>query len=249
MQRFRAAGPEQPRVNQLEEAKKFLLSCGIDHPEPDIQLLAAFCAGRPLRSALGAPPPVFTQPQEAKFRRMIARRGEQREPVAYLIGNQEFMGLEFKVTPSVLIPRPSTETLVQKAREPKSFLEIGAGSGAVSVVLALAGARGKATEISPRAIEVAIQNACLHGVADRIDFVQADLFLEGTFDLVISNPPYVSTAEMETLSPEVRHEPRTALEAGPDGLDVIRKIVAGARSVAPRLLLEFGATQGAAVRD
>jgi release factor glutamine methyltransferase len=240
-------------VNQLEEARKYLVSCGIAHPEPDVQLLAAYCAGLPLRSALGSPPPTFTPPQEAKFRRLIARRGEGREPLAYLVGNQEFMGLEFKVTPSVLIPRPSTETLVLKAGEPKSFLEIGTGSGAVSIVLALAGGRGTATDVSPRAIEVAIQNACLHSVGDRIEFEQADLFperfVERTYDLVISNPPYVSTEEMKTLSPEVLHEPKLALEGGTDGLDAIRKIVAGARPRAPRLLVEFGATQGAAVRD
>ena len=236
-------------MNQLEEARKYLVSCGIDHPEPDVQLIAAFCAGRPLRTALGAPPPTFTPPQEAKFRRLIARRGERREPVAYLVGNQEFMGLEFKVTPSVLIPRPSTETLVAKAGAPKKFLEIGTGSGAVSIVLALAGGRGTATDVSRRALEVAIQNACLHGVGDRIDFVEADLFVDMDVDLVISNPPYVTSGEMKSLSPEVLHEPKLALDGGPDGLDVIRKILPGARARAPRLLLEFGAAQGAAVRD
>lgn len=236
-------------MNQLEEARKYLSSLGIEHPEPDVQLIAAFCAGLPLRTALGSPPPTLNAPQELKFRRMIARRGEKREPVAYLVGNQEFMGLEFKVTPSVLIPRPSTETLVAKAGAPKTFLEIGTGSGAVAVVLALTGARGTATDISHRAIEVAIQNACLHGVADRIDFVETDLFVDKDFELIISNPPYVTTEEMKALSPEVLHEPKVALDGGPDGLNLIRKIVAGARSRAPRLLLEFGATQGAAVRD
>jgi len=240
-------------VNQFEEARKYLISCGIDHPEPDVQLLAACCAGLPLRNALGSPPPDFTPPQESKFRRLVARRGERREPLAYLVGNQEFMGLEFKVTPSVLIPRPSTETLVEKAGAPRTFLEIGTGSGAVSVVLALAGGRGTATDLSNRAIEVAIQNACYHAVADRIDFVQADLFpeqfVDKSCDLVISNPPYVTSAEMKTLSPEVLHEPKLALAGGADGLDVIRRIVAGARLQAPRLLVEFGATQGAAVRD
>lgn len=136
-------------MNQIVEARKYLLSLGIEHPDADIQLIAAHCSGRPLKTALGAPPPTFTPGEEARFRRLIARRGENREPVAYLIGNQEFMGLEFKVTPSVLIPRPSTETLVEKVGEPKSFLEIGTGSGAISIVLALAGGRGTATDLSP----------------------------------------------------------------------------------------------------
>ncbi|MBI3857933.1 MAG: peptide chain release factor N(5)-glutamine methyltransferase [Planctomycetes bacterium] len=236
-------------MNQLEEARKYLRSMGIEHPEPDVQLIAAFCAGRPLKTALGSPPPKLSPPQEAKFRRAIARRGERREPVAYILGNQEFMGLEFKITPSVLIPRPSSETLVERAGEPKTFLEIGTGSGAIAVVLALAGGRGTATDLSARALEVARHNARLHGVEDRITFVEADLFVEGSFELVISNPPYVSTAEMKSLPLEVRHEPKLALEGGPDGLAVIRRIVAGARARAPRLLLEFGSTQAAAVRD
>ena len=107
------------------------------------------------------------------------------------------------------------------------------------MVLALTGSRGTATDLSPRALEVARQNARRHGVLDRITFVEADLFVDGSFDLVISNPPYVSTTEMASLP----------LEGGADGLEVIRRIVAGARAHAPRLLLEIGASQGAAVRD
>lgn len=236
-------------MNQFAEARKYLHSLGIENPEADVQLIAASCAGLPLRTALGAPPPELTPAQESKFRRMIARRGERREPVAYLVGTAEFMGLEFRVTPSVLIPRPSTETLVEKAGEPRNFLEIGTGSGAVAIVLALSGGRGTATDVSSRALEIARENAGLHGVEDRIIFVEADLFVDGTWDLVISNPPYVTTSEMISLPPEVKHEPRLALDGGADGLDAIRRIVAGARSRAPRLLLEFGATQGAAVRD
>jgi release factor glutamine methyltransferase len=236
-------------VNQIVEARKYLESCGIDNPQPDVQLIAAYCAGLPLKTALGAPPPTFSPGQEARFRRLIARRGENREPVAYLVGNQEFMGLEFKVTPSVLIPRPSTETLVEKAGQPKTFLEIGTGSGAIAITLALSGARGTATDLSPRALEIARGNADRHGVGDRITFVEADLFVDGAFELLISNPPYVATPELTSLPIDVQHEPRMALDGGPDGLDIIRRIVAGARARAPRLLLEFGATQAAAVRD
>jgi len=236
-------------VNQIEEARKYLGNLGIDHPDHDVKLLAAFAAGLPLKTALGAPPPAFTPAQEAKFRRVVGRRGERREPVAYIVGTEEFMGLEFIVTPSVLIPRPSTETLVEKAGAPKTFLEIGTGSGAISIVLALAGGRGSATDLSTRALDIADKNARDHGVKDRIEFVEADLFVDGSFDLVISNPPYVTTSEMDALPPEVKHEPALALDGGFDGLQVIRRIVAGARSRAPRLLLEFGASQAAAVRD
>jgi len=236
-------------VNQFDEARKYLVSQGIQNPDDDVKIIAAYCAGLPLKNCLGAPPPDFTPGQEAKFRRFIARRGENREPVQYLVGSEDFMGLELKVTRATLIPRPSTEALVEIAGKPKTFLDIGTGSGAIAVALAVRGATGTATDLSPLALDVARENARRHHVENRITFVEADLFVEGKFDLVISNPPYISTAEMATLPPEVRHEPRQALEAGPDGLAVLRRIVAGARSRAPRLLVEFGSTQAAAVRD
>lgn len=236
-------------MNHLEEARKYLRSCGIDHPDDDVKLMAAFAAGLPLVTALGAPPPEFTPAAEAKFRRYVFRRGERREPVAYIVGSEEFLGIELFVTPSVLIPRPSTESLVEKAGTPGTFMEIGTGSGAIAIALAKRGSRGTATDVSERAIRIARQNAERLGVADRITFVNKELFADGTFDLVISNPPYVTTAEMETLPPEVKHEPRVALDGGPDGLDVIRRILAGARAHAPRLLLEIAPAQAEAVRN
>lgn len=236
-------------MNQFEEARKYLVSCGVDDPEINVQLIAAYCAGLPLKSALGAPPPAFTEGQEAKFRRFIARRGENREPVQYLVGSEEFMGLELKVTRATLIPRPSTEALVERAGPVKRFLDIGTGSGAIAVALAVRGARGTATDLSPLALEVAKENALRHDVGDRITFVEADLFVDGSFDLVISNPPYVTTAELAGLQPEVKHEPIQALDGGTDGLDVIRRILAGARARAPRLLVEIGWKQAAAARD
>jgi release factor glutamine methyltransferase len=238
-------------MNQIEEARKYLESCGVDDAEVSVKLIAAHCAELPLRNALGAPPPAFTPGQEARFRRFIARRGENREPVQYLVGSEEFMGLELKVTRATLIPRPSTESLVERAllRTPGTFLDIGTGSGAIAVVLAVKGARGTATDLSPLALDVARENARRHGVADRITFVEADLFAPGTFDLVISNPPYIATGELEGLQVEVKHEPIQALHGGADGLEIVRRIVAGARGRAPRLLVEIGATQAAAARD
>lgn len=233
----------------LRSACEYLRSCGIERPEQDVKLLAAFAAGRPLRTALGDPPPAFDEKAEAKFRRLVARRGEAREPAAYLVGSEEFMGLELTVSPSVLIPRPSTESLVERAGNVGRFLEIGTGSGAVAIALAVRGGSGAATDISRRALEIARENAERHGVAGRITFVEADLFVEGRFDLVISNPPYVATAELETLPQEVLHEPLGALDGGEDGLDVIRRIVAGARSRAPRLLMECAPHQAQRVRD
>lgn len=239
-------------MSPLEEARIWLRSCGIERPEDDVKLLAAFAADLPLRTALGAPPPSFTPDQDRRFRRLISRRGEGREPAAYLVGTEEFCGLEFAVSPSVLIPRPSTESLVERAGPgPGRFLEIGAGSGCVSTTLATRGWSGTATDLSPRALEIARDNAARHGAAPRIRFEQADLWPTeaGPFDLVISNPPYVTSAEYDALPPEVRHEPRLALDGGADGLDVVRRIVAGARRLAPRLLLEIAPAQSAAVRD
>jgi release factor glutamine methyltransferase len=233
-------------VNVLAEARATLRSRGIAHPDDDVKLLAAFAAGLPLKTALGAPPPIFTPSQEEKFRRFVARRGEHREPAAYIVGTDEFMGLELKVTPAVLIPRSSTERLVELAGTPTRFLDIGTGSGAIAIALAQTGT-GVATDLSAPALEIARENSLRHGVADRITFVQADLFVEGSYDLVISNPPYVATGEFTELPPEVLHEPRLALDGGADGLDVIRRIVAWTR--APRLLLECAPHQPSAVRD
>lgn len=236
-------------MNHLEEARKYLRSCGIEDPDPDVKLLAAYAAGRPLSTALGAPPPVFDHAQELRFRRLVARRGENREPAAYLVGTEEFCGIELDVSPSVLIPRPSTESLVEKAGSPASFLDIGTGSGAIAIALALRGASGVAVDVSERALAVARANARRHGVAERIEFRKADVWTEGSWELVISNPPYVATGELESLPPEVRHEPLLALVAGVDGLDVLRRIIAGARSRAPRLLLEIAPHQAEAVRN
>ena len=234
--------------SHLGEAVRFLKSVGIDHPEDDVKLLAAYSARQPLTKALSAPPPEFDHEAELRFRRLVARRGEGREPVAYIVGTEEFMGLELTVSPSVLIPRPSTETLVQKAG-PGRFLDVGTGSGAIAIALARQGGSGVATDVSDRALDVARVNAERHGVADRITFMAAVPFPEGPFDFVVSNPPYVTTDEMISLPPEVLHEPSLALEAGADGLDVIRQIVADSRSRAPRLLLECAPAQIDAIRD
>jgi release factor glutamine methyltransferase len=241
-------------VNPLEEARKFLRSCGIGHPDDDVKLMAAFAAGLPLRDALGARPPAFTPEQERKFRRLVARRGEDRQPVPYLVGSEEFCGLEFRVHGAVLIPRPSTETLAERAKRlpPGRFLDVGTGSGAIAVVLAKAGWAGLATDISGRALTLARENARFHGVADRITFMEADLFPPGPperVDLLVSNPPYVATGELESLPPEVRHEPREALDGGPDGLEVVRRLLDRAGEWASRVLIEFGASQGAALRE
>ncbi len=168
----------------------------------------------------------------AEFRALAARRAAG-EPVAYLTGRREFYGLDFHVTPDVLIPREETELLVDLALEAKAgrILDLGTGSGCLAVAVAklLPQAQVTAVDASPAALAVARANAARHGVAVR--FLQGDWFapVEGErFELILANPPYVAAADPHLVRGDVRFEPRAALAAGPDGLDDIRRIVAAA---------------------
>lgn len=203
-----------------------------------------------------------TDADRTAYRELIKRRVDG-WPVAYLLGEKEFYLLPFEVTPAVLIPRPETETLVGEAvallkKQPASLaLDLCTGSGcvAVSVAHGAKAARLTATDVSPDALDVARRNAARNKVADRIDFRAGDLFAAlppgAAFDLVATNPPYVTQSELTTLQPEVRdHEPRLALDGGPDGLAFYRRIAAGvAEYLKPGgwLLAEIGATQQEAV--
>jgi release factor glutamine methyltransferase len=174
------------------------------------------------------------------FRDLVKRRAEG-TPVAYLLGHREFYSLEFRVTPDVLIPRPETELLVVALTDlaklkPKDtawlIADIGTGSGILAVCAAknLAAARVTAVDISPTALAIARENAEKHGVAGRIDFLESDVLAAvpraKKFDFILSNPPYVSCHEMETLPTEVRKfEPHAALLAGPNGTEVIERLI------------------------
>ena len=174
----------------------------------------------------------------ARFRELVRRRAAG-EPVAYLVGHREFYSLPFRITPDVLIPRPETELLVVKLLDAVAdssvraarIVDVGTGSGAVALSIArqLRDCRVTAIDISPAALEVARSNAETLGVADRVVFTQSDLLesLAGEmFDFVVSNPPYVSSAEFDELPNEVRqYEPQTALLAGDTGTEVIERLV------------------------
>jgi release factor glutamine methyltransferase len=191
----------------------------------------------------------------AEFKALIERR-DKREPLQYIIGETEFWGLKIKVTPDVLIPRPETELLVEEALKQSGandILEIGTGSGCIAIALAkhLPEARVTATDISKEALSVAKENAETHGVADRIEFVASDiapwLFFETQerkFDLIVTNPPYLDPLELDLLQTEVsRFEPRTSLDGGKAGLEVIGKILEEAPDFlngGGRLLIEVG---------
>jgi release factor glutamine methyltransferase len=194
----------------------------------------------------------------ASYRELIRRRAD-REPPQYITGKQEFWSLELEVTPDVLIPRPETELLVEEALKlvrgsSKRVLDLGTGSGAIAIALAheCPTIRVIASDRSWKALLVARRNASRHHLEERIAFAAADLFgcfqiSDGPFDIIVSNPPYISEKELPYLAPEiVRYEPNTALLAGPQGLSLIRRIIEEAPfHLTPEgsLLTEIGAGQ------
>jgi release factor glutamine methyltransferase len=166
------------------------------------------------------------------------RRRADGEPTAYLVGRKEFWGRPFRVDPRVLVPRPETEVLLEAALaalpEGGSALDLCTGSGVIGVTLALERAAAvTATDLSPGALEVARENA--RALRASVSFLEGDLFAPvpagARFDVVASNPPYVPSGELAGLQREVQREPRLALDGGPDGLAVLRRIVAGAPGV------------------
>ncbi len=198
------------------------------------------------------------------YRELVRRRAEG-APVAYLVGRKEFYSLRFDVSPAVLIPRPESEFVVVevlealKGREAARVVDVGAGSGCLAIACAhhLPQAEFVAVDLSPEALAQARKNAARHGLAERIEFLEGDLLgpVVGRppFDVIVSNPPYIPTADIEGLEPGVRdHEPRLALDGGPDGLTVVTRLIADALPLLkPRghLILEIGSPQEAAVRE
>ncbi len=238
---------------------------GIETPRLDAEVLLGFCLGKDRAELYRDLPLQLDNDQILRILELAGRR-KRREPMAYLRGFREFWSLEFVVTPAVLVPRPETECLVEEVLALRDacrgvqarILDIGAGSGAVGIAVASEwpDCEMTATEFSAAALEVARQNAKrLLGAGRTITFVQGDLYegAEGVFDIVCSNPPYISEAEYETLASEVTlYEPRAALVAGPQGTEVHRRIAEGAREkLKPGgwLLMEMGAEQRAALSE
>lgn len=239
----------------LRRAVTRLAEAGVEDAARDARRLLAHALGqRP--DALAARLSDALPPEAAAtFEEAIAARA-RRQPVSQIIGRREFWGRDFRVTPDVLDPRPETETLVELAlaRPFASVLDLGTGSGAILVTLLAErpAARGVGADLSDAALDVARDNAAAHGVAGRAGFVRSDWFgaVEGRFDLIVSNPPYIAAAEMPGLAPELAWEPRGALTDEGDGLSAYRAIAAGAAThLAPggRLIVETGHAQGAAV--
>lgn len=245
----------------LEWTAKDFDSRGITSPRLDAELLVAKALGMDrvgLYLDLNRP---LDELERGAVRTLVARRRE-REPVAYILGHRDFYGRRYVVTSDVLIPRPDTETLVEHALEsiPVDLacrvLDVGTGSGAVAITIAAERplAEVSATDISAAALEVASENARRLEVADRIHFQCCDLLSAGEqYDFIVSNPPYVARPDMATLQADVRQfEPTLALEAGEDGLDVVRALLAASEPATrsgAQMLIEIGAGQAAMVVD
>ncbi|XXJ19943.1 peptide chain release factor N(5)-glutamine methyltransferase [Desulfovibrio caledoniensis] len=236
---------------------------GVDSPRLSAELLAAHVLGCSRLSLNLERGRVLGDREYAVLDALVARR-EAGEPVAYILGTKEFYGLDFAVSPAVLIPRPETEHIVEAVEasfakgQPFRFADLGTGSGILAVTIAslFPEARGVAVDISPDALDVARANAQAHNVADRLEFVQADFTaetVEGDFDLVVSNPPYVSESEFVAASHEVTgFEPTGALVSGPDGLDHIRAMLPGVAAMLKqegRLFMEIGYDQAKMIID
>jgi release factor glutamine methyltransferase len=246
----------------------YLKKHGAENPRLDAEVLLAKSRGCKRIDLYAAYGEEATDELRTKFRDLVSRRAKG-TPVAYLVGHKEFYSLEFEVTPDVLIPRPETELLVvalldhAKAKgdvdTPLEIADIGTGSGILAICAAkyLPQARVTAMDISPAALKVARRNAERHNVADRITFLESDLFAaapaNARFDFIISNPPYVSTAEMMELPADVRdYEPHIALEAGEQGTAVIEPLIAqSAERLQPGgvLLIEISPMIAAAVEQ
>jgi release factor glutamine methyltransferase len=238
----------------LDAAVDAFRAAGISDPRFDAELLLAEAIGQD-RAQLATNtqaemPPAATR----RFAEMVRRR-LRREPVAYILGRRGFRHLELIVDPRVLIPRPETELLVDLALElgPRSVLDVGTGSGALALAIAaeLADVEVTATDTSAGALAVAAANAERLGLSARIAFFEGTLPPgDEEFDLVVANLPYVSEREWGDLQREVTEwEPREALLAGPDGLDVFRAVVPALAKVTRTLALEIGAGQAAAVGE
>lgn len=242
----------------LDWTKTFLAGRGVESPRLEAELLLAHalgCSRTDLYTRYAEEP---GEAQRTAFRELVKQRAAGK-PVAHLLGRKEFYSLELEVSPAVLVPRGDSEWLVTeaealgKAMDAPTILDVGTGSGCLAIALAvrLKSASVSAIDVSEEALAVARRNAEKHKVADRVRFLHGDLFApladDDRFDLIVSNPPYVTTAALAALAPEVRdQEPRLALDGGPDGFAVIDRLIAEAGTrlkPAGYLLCEVGHDQ------
>ncbi len=229
----------------LNWTKQYFEEKGVESPRLDAEVLLSHilkCDRIHLYVNFDRP---LVEEELASYRQMVKAR-VQRMPVAYILGEKEFMGHTFRVTPDVLIPRPDTEILVEEAirllseKDSPRIVDIGTGSGAIllSVLLGTEGSTGIAVDLSPKALAVAKSNGERLGLEGRADFRLGDCYtpVDEQFDAILSNPPYIPVRDMAGLAPEVKQEPEMALVGGVDGLDFYRRLI----DEAPHYLKEGG---------
>jgi release factor glutamine methyltransferase len=250
----------------IQRSTGFLARKGVESPRLQVELLLAHSLGVPRLKLYLDFERQLTGSNLETVREWVRRRGK-REPLQHIIGSTSFCGFEIKVNRHVLVPRPETEMLAERAWQylatvnpsPGAALDFGTGSGCLAIALAAQcpGAQVHAADISEGALRVARENAALNHLNDKIQFHSGDGFAalpSGLlFDLIVSNPPYIPRAEIEALAPEVRdHDPRLALDGGADGLDFYRRLAAEAeRHLRPagRMMLESGDGQSQQIRQ
>ena len=246
----------------LREALRVLENNGVPEARRDASALLSFVIGKDRTFLISHAEDPVDDDSLGQLREFVERRATG-EPLQYITGVQDFYGREFRVTPDVLIPRPETELLVEAALEVSDgtlICDVGTGSGCIAVTLLCERpeARAVALDKSAAALEIAKFNAAKQSVADRAVFVVSDCFdaldrSEHQFDLIVSNPPYVSESALAGLQREVRdHEPLVALSPGADGLSVIRRLLTDASAFLKpngHLLMEIGFDQGETVRN
>ena len=247
-------------LEAIQKSTEFLAKKNVESPRLQTELLLAHLLQMPRMKLYLNFDRALTAAETDALRELVKRRG-QREPVQHLTGSTGFCGLDIAVSRHALIPRPETEMLAELGWQflatitggPATGLDFGTGTGCIAIAIATKcpGARITALDISPDALALARQNAANLQVAERVAFVQGDGFaaVAGTpaFDLIVSNPPYIASAEIATLDPEVRDfDPRAALDGGSDGLDFYRRLAAEAGAFLKpggKLMLEFGEGQ------
>lgn len=222
-------------VTAWNDTKRRLQAAGVDSPVIDARLLVEAAAGATRADILAEPRRPLSDEQSHALEAYVARR-ERREPVSHILGAKGFWKIMLRVTPAVLTPRPDTETILDVVlpmfaeHEAFTLLDLGVGSGAIllAILAERPAARGLGIDISEEAIAVARENAANLGLAARTALLRGDWTAgldADNFDLVVSNPPYVPSGDIAGLAPEVRdHEPRLALDGGPDGLDAYRRL-------------------------
>ncbi len=251
-------GRENKSIQEaLAEGTQQLRRAGLETPRLDAEVLLAETTGRSRVDLIAHREDLLTPIQQDAYFARVKRRARG-EPLAYILGFTWFYGLRLSITPDVLVPRAETEMIVERAldtlntrRGRSRVVDVGTGSGAIAVAVSIHAPQVwlVATDISARALRLAQRNVRIHGLTDRVQLVQADLLvpLVGPFDLILANLPYVGTREAHRLDPRVKaFEPAEALWAGPDGLDLVRRLLKQAVSrLAPGgdVLLEIGYTQ------